>query len=119
MPQILDTRTSLDQTVRIFDSFYAFDLQVNAGDFDIIYGYFRTVCATQNIAGNFTAVFFRIAQETGIPVLELLSTIQGTNALQMNKVISYYLNSFKSKTSLYGIATTPPPNQFVARNIIQ
>ena len=119
MPQILDTRTSLDQTVRIFDSFYSFDLQVNAPDFDIVYGYFRTVCATTNIAGNFTAVFFRIAQETGIPVLELLSSIQGTGALQMNKIISYYLNSFKSKTSLYGVATVPPPNQFVARNIIQ
>lgn len=119
MPQILDTRTSMDQTVRIFDSFYAFDLQVNAGDFDIVYGYFRTVCATQNIAGNFTAVFFRIAQETGIPVLELLKAIQGTSALQMNKIISYYLNSFKSKTSLYGVAITPPPNQFIARNIVQ
>jgi hypothetical protein len=119
MPQILDTRTSLDQTVRIFDSFYAFDLQVNASDFDIVFGYFRTVCATQNIAANFTAVFFRIAQETGIPVLELLSAIQGTSKLQMNQVISYYLNSFKSKTSLYGVAVTPPPNQFVARNIVQ
>lgn len=118
MPQILDTRTSMDQTVRIFDSFYAFDLSVNAPDFDIVYGYFRTVCTTKNIAGNFTAVLFRIAQETGIPVLDLLDTIKGTSNLQMNKIISYYLNSFKSKTSLYGIATTPPPNQFVARNII-
>ena len=119
MPKILDTRTSLDQTIRIFDSFYAFDLKVNAPDFDIIYGYFRSVCATQNIAGNFTAVFFRIAQETGIPALELLNAIKGTTNLQMNQVISYYLNSFKSKTSLYGIAVTPPPNQFVARNIVQ
>jgi hypothetical protein len=119
MPQILDTRTSLDQTVRIFDSFYAFDLRVNAPDFDIVFGYFASVCATKNIAGNFTAVFFRIAQETGIPVLELLNAVKGTNNLQMNSVISYYLNSFKSKTSLYGVAITPPPNQFVARNIIQ
>jgi hypothetical protein len=119
MPKILDTRTSLDQTIRIFDSFYAFDLKVNAPDFDIIYGYFRSVCATQNIAGNFTAVFFRIAQETDIPALELLNAIKGTTNLQMNQVISYYLNSFKSKTSLYGIAVTPPPNQFVARNIVQ
>lgn len=119
MPQILDTRTSLDQTVRIFDSFYAFDLQVNAPDFDIIYGYFTSVCKTRNIAANFTAVFFRIAQETGIPVLELLNAIKGTSSLQMNQTISYYLNSFKSKTSLYGVSVTPPPNQFVARNIIQ
>jgi hypothetical protein len=119
MPQILDTRTSLDQTVRIFDSFYSFDLKVNAPDFDIVYGYFSSVCATRNIAANFTAVFFRIAQETGIPVLELLGAVKGTSNLQMNSVISYYLNSFKSKTSLYGISITPPPNQFVARNILQ
>lgn len=120
MPKIIDNRSSLDQTVRIFDSFYSTDLQVGAAQYDIVHGYFLEVCATKNIADNFTAVLFRVAQESNVDVLDLLAEIQGiTNKLQMNKIIAYYLNSFKSKTSLYGIGIIPQPNQPVARNIVQ
>jgi hypothetical protein len=92
---------------------------VNGNEYDIVNGYFKSVCGTKAIAGNFTAFLFRISQETGIPVLDLLGQIQGTSKLQMNQVISYYLNSFKSKTSLYGMSTVPQSNQPVARNIVQ
>lgn len=119
MPRILDTRTALDQTVRIFDSFYSIDMQVNGNQYDIVHGYFLSVCETRNIADNFTAVLFRIAQETGEDVMELLNFIKGVGSkLEMNKVICYYLNSFKSKTSLYGIGQIPRPNQPVARNVV-
>lgn len=120
MPTIYDNRRNLDQTIRIFDSFYQNALVVNASEFDIVYGYFVTVCQTRNIAANFTAVLFRIAQETGNDVLELLKIIQGVdNKLQMNQIICYYLNSLKSKTSLYGVSTVPQANQPVARNVVQ
>jgi hypothetical protein len=119
MPRILDTRTSLDQTVRIFDSFYAINLTVNANTYDIVHGYFLSVCDSKNIADNFTAVLFRIAQETQIYVLDLLDQIKGTSKMEMNQTLAYYLNSFKSKTSLYGIAVVPKSNQSVARNIVQ
>lgn len=119
MARIIDDRTSMDLTVKIFDDFYSFNMVVNGNEYDIVNGYFKSVCGTKQIAGNFTAFLFRIAQETGIPVLDLLGQIQGTNKLQMNQVISYYLNSFKSKTSLYGMSTVPQSNQPVARNIVQ
>lgn len=119
MPNIIDNRSQLDQTVRIYDSFYATELTVGAAQYDIVYGYFSNVCATKNIAKNFTAVLFRVAEQSSIDVLELLDKIKGGgNKLEMNKVLSYYLNSFKSKTSLYGISIIPKPNQPVARNIV-
>lgn len=119
MAQIFDARTSLDQTIKIFDSFYAFDLIVNASEYDIVHGYFVSVCDTKNIADNFTTILFRISQETGIPTLDILGAIQGTNnKLQMNQVLNYYLNSFKSKTSLYGVSIIPQPNIPVARNVV-
>ena len=119
MARIIDDRTSTDLTVKIFDDFYSFNMVVNGNEYDIVNGYFKSVWGTKVIAGNFTAFLFRISQETGIPVLDLLGQIQGTNKLQMNQVISYYLNSFKSKTSLYGVSTVPQSNQPVARNIVQ
>jgi hypothetical protein len=119
MARILDARTQLDSTVRIFDDFYAFDLVVNGNEYDIVHGYFVSVCDTNQIADNFTANLFRISQQTQISVLDLLDYIKGLNSkLEMNTVITYYLNTFKSKSSLYGIGTIPQPNQPVARNIV-
>ena len=119
MPQILDQRNSMDQTVRIFDSFYSITLNINGNEYDIVHGYFVSVCPSKNIANNFTAVLFRIAQETGINALDLLDQIKGTKKMEMNQILAYYMNSFKSKTSLYGIGTVPRPNLPVARNIVQ
>ena len=119
MARIIDERTSTDLTVKIFDDFYSFNMVVNGNEYDIVNSYFKSVCGTKTIAGNFTSFLFRISQETGIPVLDLLGQIQGTNKLQMNQIVSYYLNSFKSKTSLYGVSTVPQSNQPVARNIVQ
>jgi len=119
MPQILDNRTSMDQTVRIFDSFYAITLQINGNEYDIVHGYFVSICPTKTIANNFTAVLFRVSQETGIDALDLLDQIKGKKKMEMNQIFAYYMNSFKSKTSLYGIGIIPKPNLPVARNIIQ
>ena len=118
MSKIIDQRNTLDKTVKIFDAFYAFELVVNGNEYDIVHGYFRSV-TTAAIAGNLTTVLFRISQETRIPVLDLLGFIKGKTKLEMNQVITYYLNSFKSKTSLYGISVVPQPNQPVARNVVQ
>jgi hypothetical protein len=119
MAQIFDQNRSTDNTIRIFDSFYNFDLIIGSDQFDIVNGYFLSVCGSKDIAGNFTAFLFKISQEADIPVLTLLEYIQGKNNLEMNQFISYYMNSFKSKTSLYGVSYLPHPNQTVQRNILQ
>ena len=119
MPRIIDNRNSLDQTIRIFDSFYSVDLIVGTNEYDIVNGYFKKVCSTKEIADNFTVVLFRISTEPGINVLTLLDELKGSdNKLQVNKKIAYYLNSLKSKTSLYGVSVIPVPNIPVARNVV-
>lgn len=119
MISIIDNKTDLDRTVQIFDSFYNSDISVGAAQYDVVKSYFVGVCETKQIAENFTAVLFRIANETGINVLELLKEIQGTNNnLEMNAKICYYLNGIKSKTSLYGVNVVPNPVQSVARNVV-
>ena len=120
MAKIIDNRTQMDQTVRIFDSFYATSLIVNTDQYDVVHGYFRSICETRNIADNFTAILFRICQEANVNALSLLQELKGVgDKVKVNKIMAYYLNSFKSKTSLYGIGTIPKPVQPVARNIVQ
>lgn len=119
MARIIDSRSALDQTVKIFDDFYSFNLVINGNEYDVVHSYFLTVCATKQIAGNFTVHLFRISQQTQIPVLDLLNYIKGLEKLQVNNVIAYYLNTFKSKTAIYGFGVLPQPNLPVERNILQ
>lgn len=110
----------LDRTVKIFDQFYATDLVVNGNAYQVVLSYFKANCDTTTIAENFAAVFFRIAQEAGIDPMELLEIIQqnSKDKISLNKIFCYYLNTFKSKSSLYGIALVPRPIEPVARNIV-
>ena len=122
MAKIIDNRSSLDSTIRIYDNFYSFDTVVNPSEFDLVHGYFMTVCANKNIANNFTAAFFRISQTTGVPALTLLEYVRGDNnsdTMHMDKTICYFLNTLKSKTAMYGVSQLPKANQPVARNILQ
>jgi len=116
----IDKLSNIDQTVAIFDSFYALNLKVDANQYDLVYSFFYNKSKNANTAGNFTAILFRISQETGINITTLLSELRGdtSNKLNVSEKIAYYLNSLKSKTSLYGIARVPLPNIPVARNII-
>jgi hypothetical protein len=112
--------TNVDQTVRIFDNFYTTNLRVNAADWDVVYSYFFGTSKSKDTANNFASLLFRIAQEGNFNVLDLLATIKGTSTkLQTNQVICYYLNTFRTKASLYGVGIIPKPNETVQRNVVQ
>lgn len=113
------SQDSVDKTVRIFDNFYTTQLVVNATDYDVIYSFFKGVTNDTKIAGTYTALLFRIAQEGGYNVMSLYDTLKGTEStIQLTQVMAYYLNTFKSKTSLYGIGILPKPNEAVQRNVV-
>lgn len=115
---ITSTRTA-DQTVRIYDNFYRSKLVVPAAEYDIVYSFFKQSSPNSMIAGNFTALLFKIAQEGGYNVLSLLEILKGANnKLQMNKIICYYLNTFRTRAALYGIGIVPKPNQAAQRNVV-
>lgn len=111
--------TSSGNTVRIFDNFYSSALKVNAADWDVVYSFFLGNSNNKQEASNFASLLFFIAQEGQFNVLDLLATIKGkNNKLQMNQVICYYLNTFRPKTTLYGVGIIPRPNESVQRNIV-
>lgn len=113
------TATSLGNTVRIFDNFYSNALRVNATDWDVVYSFFLGNSKNKQEANNFASLLFFIAQEGQFNVLDLLATIKGKNTkLQMNQVICYYLNTFRPKTTLYGVGIIPKPNEAVQRNVV-
>lgn len=115
---ITSVRTA-DQTVRIYDNFYSQKLVVPAAEYDIVLSFFKASSKSIVVAENFTALLFKIAQEGNYNVLSLLEILKGANnKLQMNKIICYYLNTFRSRAALYGIGIVPKPNQAAQRNVV-
>ena len=119
MSTVNNANPRLGQTVRVFDSFYAFDVTVPAAEYDVVFSYFQKQMTTKQAAGNFTVSLFRVAQETGIPALTLLSEFEGTAGVNLNVQLAYYLNLVRNRATLLGVGVTVTPNYYPARAVIQ
>ena len=107
-----------DLSVRIFDSFYDYDVNIPADEYDVVHTYFLSVMTTRQAAGNFTVSLFRVAQDTGINPLTLLKEFQGLNGINLSASLAYYLNSIRSRATLLGVGTAVTPNFYQARNVL-
>lgn len=118
MASVNVTNNKVDKTVRVFDQFYRFDVQVPAAEYDVVYSYFASVFTEKQAALDFTTTLFRVSQETGSSVLTLLDQIADNNTLKITANLCYYLNGLRSPTTLLGVNSQVLPNAVVARNII-
>ena len=124
MASINYTNYNIDQTVRVFDTFYDYDVNIPVGDYDVVNSYFRSVMTTKQAADNFTVSLFRVAQDTNIPPLTLLQSFQAGNTnnnpgLSLNLNMAYYLNSIRNRATLLGVGIAVAPNFYAARNVVQ
>ena len=107
-----------DLSVRVFDNFYSYDVNIPADEYDVVHTYFLSVMSTRQAAGNFTVSLFRVAQDTGINPLTLLKEFQGLNGMNLSASLAYYLNSIRSRATLLGVGTPVTPNFYQARNVL-
>lgn len=118
MGSINAVNPKVDLSVRVYDDFYGFNVEVDANTYDVVFSYFKTLFTDQDAAGNFTISLFRIAQQTNVPVLEILSSFENMTQLQVTAQLAYYLNALRSSSTLLGINSAVTPNQFAARNVL-
>jgi pyruvate/2-oxoacid:ferredoxin oxidoreductase alpha subunit len=107
----------IDRTVRVFDNFYNFEVNVPSNEYDIVFSYFKSVFTTAQAAGNFTMTLFRIAENTRTSVLILLKELEGQNQIQVTATMCYYLNNLRSPATLLGIRLPVTSNFYAARNV--
>ena len=119
MSSINNTNYAIDQTVRVFDSFYEYDIDVPSAEYDIVYSYFREKMTSASAAGNFTASLFKVAQDTKIPALTLLDAFSVNDGVSLDVNLAYYLNSIRNRATLLGVGVPVTPNFYAARNVIQ
>jgi hypothetical protein len=119
MSSVNYSNPKVDASVKIFDSFYNYEANVPAAEYDVVNSYFRSVMSDTTVAGNFTASLFQVADFTNIPVLTLLDSFQGNTPMELNINMAYYLNQIRSRATLLGINSQPTPNYYAARAVIQ
>lgn len=111
---------SIDNTVKIFNSFYDIDLAVNANEFEIVNSFFSEKITDSKLAKSLTESIFKISTITNINSLELLKTFESNDQLSILVNMAYYLNSINdNKTVMYGVNSLLAPNEKVQRNIVQ
>ena len=113
------TNLNKDLTVRVYDNFYRYEADIPAAEYDVVHSYFLREMDNRTAAGNMTVALFRIAQETQIPALTLLKEFEGNNGVNVNIQIAYWLNQTRSIATQLGVGSTPVPNYYAARNVIQ
>jgi len=111
-------QSNLDRSVRVFDKFYNFDMNINSNEYDIVYSYYYEKTKSEDVAKNFAVMIFRISSITGEYSLDILEYVKSSSKTESNALLAYYLNGLKSKTTLYGVSSNPQPNQNVQRNIV-
>ena len=118
MPSVNETNPKIDASVRVFDTFNDFGIDVPANEYDAVSSYLLSVFNDASAAQNFTTSIFRVAQETNTPVLTVLEQIQAPNAVRVTLNIAYFLNGLRSPSTLLGVNTAVTPNVWAARNIL-
>ena len=119
MASINYTNPNLDQTVRVFDAFYEYDVDVPAAEYDVVNSFFKSTMTTKLAADNFTVSLFKVAQDTKIPALTLLQAFEGVSGMNLNVSMAYYLNSIRNRATLLGVGVPVTANFYAARNVVQ
>ena len=112
------TKSTTDNTITIFDSFFEKEIKINAAEYDQVNAYFKSQLADDKIANDFTAVVFEIAQGYNQTVEETLNSLKGQSGIELTATVAYYLNGLRSKATLLGVTAVQQPNIYAARNIL-
>jgi hypothetical protein len=118
VPTVNLANPNTDKTIKIFDTFYNFSIDVDANLYDIVYSFFASIFATKESASQFATSLFQVSETSGIPVLTLLEEMKGQNAMQVTSTVAFYLNDIRSNATLLGVGNVTTPNVYASRNIL-
>ena len=105
-------------TTKIYDKFYNVEVVVDTAEYDIVVSFFKKVMTDPDLAEQFSAGIFQIAQETGVSPQTYIENLKGQNEMQLTLSMSYYLNSVRSNSTLLGVGQVITPNYYAARNVV-
>jgi hypothetical protein len=110
--------SSVDLTVRVFDDFNPLSIDVPVNEWDQVISFFDKVFGPGDAAVAFATNLFRVSYESNTPVLTLLDQMEQFDRIKVTQTLAYYLNGYRSLSTLLGVNSTVAPTVWAARNIL-
>lgn len=116
LPQYIPSQSGKN-TVEFFDQYFVKKISFPADEVDAVVGFFVKRGFQKLSATSIATVLLTQAKLDNVKVFKLLDTLEGTNSLQLNAVVSEILNYNRQKISTLGYKT-PSENTNEERNIV-
>lgn len=110
---------SSDATVKIFDNYYSAPLELHAGTFAAMIGFFTARGFDERSAESTAVVIIRQAKQDGYNPMQILDTLKGLDSVEISALVAEIINYNRFKTSYLGYALRNNPNYEIQRNIIE
>ena len=115
---VKENRDSAQATKRLFNTFYAKQLEYPSNDVDAVIGFLENKGFDKSASQSTGAVLLQQAKLDKINVFELIDTLKGLSKLQLSATVATILNVNREKTSSVGFKVTDPNTYVESRNII-
>lgn len=112
------SKSSSDQTVQAFDSFYNQPLEIKTSTLNAMKGYFESRGFDKLAAESIAVTIIRQSKVDSKNPMEVLDTLRGLTDVQISAVVSEILNYNRFKSSFLGYAQEFVPVEEVQRNVV-
>jgi len=109
---------TVDSVINTFNGFYSTPIQLNAGSFNAMVGFFENKGFDSSTAKSITLVIMTQCQQDGINPMTIIDSMSGQDAASLSVLATQILNYNRYKSSYLGIANTVAPFVQVQRNIL-
>ena len=108
-----------NQEVRaLFDKFFLHQITFPSNQIDAVLGFFLKRGFDDEAARSTGIVLLNQARLDSVNVFELIDTLKGLTDVQLAKVVTEVLNSYREQTSTLGYKVTTSVETYESRNIL-
>jgi hypothetical protein len=107
----------VNSTIQAFDNYYSQPLELDAGTYTAMVGFFTGRGFDKTAADNIAVIILRQSKLDGFNPMKVLDTIRTLNSVEISALVSEIINYNRFKTSFLGYALNFVPDNGVTRNI--
>ena len=110
-------RTQEEITRTFFDGYFEKDISITGTEWDVVYSFAIQKTENEAAARALSEAIIVAANQINDDPMAVINEFKKYDELQLDQVLSLYLNQSRRDTSLLGYTQTITPNVYVARNI--
>lgn len=118
LPPDKSANSSSDATVKYFNDYYTYPVELDNSTFQAMVGFFEKRGWDKTAAEFTTSIIMGQAKKDNFNANQLLDTIYGLDSVKLSSLVAEILNYNRFKTSQLGLYTGPVLSDEVQRNII-